>query len=80
MVISLFIMLAGLVSIRNLPVAEYPDVAPPTIVVMANYPGASATVIAETVAAPVEAQVNGVEGLEWGGLLVLFEAEDDGSF
>ncbi len=65
MVISLFIVLAGLISIRNLPVAEYPDVAPPTIFVMATYPGASASVIAETVAAPIEAQINGVEGLEY---------------
>lgn len=63
MVVSLFIMLAGLVSIRSLPIAEYPEVAPPTIVVMANYTGASAQVIAESVAAPLEAEVNGVEGL-----------------
>ncbi len=63
MVISLFIMLAGLVSVWSLPIAEYPEVAPPTIMVMASYTGASAKVIAETVAAPIEAEVNGVEGL-----------------
>ncbi len=65
MVISLFIMLAGIISVRNLPVAEYPEVAPPTIVVIANYVGASARVISETVAAPLEAEVNSVEGLTY---------------
>ncbi len=63
MVISLAIMLAGGICYFNLPVAEYPEVAPPSIVVMANYAGASAQAIADTVAAPLEEQVNGVEGL-----------------
>ena len=63
MVISLFLMLAGMICIGRLPVAEYPEVAPPTIVVVANYTGASATVIAESIAAPLEAEINGIEGL-----------------
>ena len=63
MVISLFLMLAGMICIGRLPVAEYPEVAPPTIVVVATYTGASATVIAESIAAPLEAEINGIEGL-----------------
>ena len=62
-VISLFFVLAGSVCMFRLPIAEYPEVSPPTIVVMAAYPGASAQVIADTVAAPLEAEVNGFEDL-----------------
>ncbi|MBS5529608.1 efflux RND transporter permease subunit [bacterium] len=62
-VISLFFVLAGSVCMFRLPIAEYPEVSPPTIVVMAAYPGASAQVIADTVAAPLEAEVNGIEDL-----------------
>jgi multidrug efflux pump subunit AcrB len=65
MVISLFIMLAGLICINRLPVAEFPEVAPPTVVVATAYPGASAEVIASTVAAPIEEQVNSVEGISY---------------
>lgn len=64
-VISLVIMLAGIASFVDLPVAEYPQVTPPSIVVITFYPGASAQVIAETVAAPIEAEINGVEGLAY---------------
>lgn len=62
-VISLLITLAGIVSIKNLPVEQYPDLTPPTIAVSASYPGASPEVIANTVAAPLEQQVNGVEDM-----------------
>jgi len=62
-VISLLITLAGLVSYPTLPVAQYPDITPPVIQVTANYPGASAQVVADTVAAPIEQQVNGVPGM-----------------
>lgn len=62
-VVSLIIVLAGLVSIANLPVAQYPDLTPPTISVEANYPGASAEVISETVQAPLEQKINGVEDM-----------------
>ena len=51
------------ISYFALPVSEYPEIAPPTIVVSANYPGASADVIADTVAAPLEQEINGVEGM-----------------
>ncbi len=63
LVISLFLMLAGLVCMFKLPIAEYPRIAPPTIVVIASYRGASAQVIADTVAAPIEAEINGVEDM-----------------
>lgn len=56
-------MLAGALCVWQLPIAEFPEVAPPTIVVSANYPGAGAEVIAETIAAPLEAEINGVENL-----------------
>ena len=63
MVLSIFIVLAGLLSIRALPVAQYPDLVPPTITVSAQYPGASPEVIAQTVATPIEEQINGVDGM-----------------
>jgi len=63
MVLSIFIVLAGLLSIRVLPVAQYPDLIPPTITVSAQYPGASPEVIAQTVATPIEEQINGVDGM-----------------
>ena len=62
-VVSLLITLAGLVSITTLPVEQYPNLTPPTISVSANYPGASPEVIANTVAAPIEQQINGVEDM-----------------
>ena len=62
-VISLFILLAGIVSITNLPIAQYPELTPPSIAVKAQYPGASAEVIAESVAAPLEQKINGVDNM-----------------
>jgi multidrug efflux pump len=62
-VISIVIVLAGLVAMRVLPIAQYPEIVPPEVVVSATYPGASAETIAETVAAPLEQQINGVEGM-----------------
>jgi len=62
-VISIVITLAGLVASRVLPVAQYPEIAPPTVTITANYPGASAETLARTVAAPIEEQLSGVEGL-----------------
>ncbi|MBP5403952.1 MAG: multidrug efflux RND transporter permease subunit [Elusimicrobiaceae bacterium] len=62
-VISLLITLAGIVAIKSLPVEQYPDLTPPTIAVSAQYPGASPEVIANTVAAPLEQQINGVEDM-----------------
>ena len=63
LVISLVLVLAGALCVKKLPVAEYPLVSPPTVLVIAHYPGASSQTIAETVAAPIEAQVNSVENL-----------------
>jgi len=63
MVIAIIITLAGTISLLNIPVAQYPDITPPTIQVSASYPGADAETLAETVAAPIEQQVNGVEGM-----------------
>src|SRR5713101_7321791 len=60
-VLSAFIVIAGLAAMRNLPIAQYPEIAPPVVTVTANYPGASATVIEQTVAAPLENAINGVE-------------------
>lgn len=62
-VLSAIIFIAGLISIFNLPISEYPDVAPPSVVVKAQYPGAHPQTIAETVATPIEEQINGVEGM-----------------
>ncbi len=62
-VISIVILLAGLAAMRATPVAQYPEIAPPTVTISAAYPGATAEVIANTVAAPIEQQVNGVEGM-----------------
>jgi hydrophobe/amphiphile efflux-1 (HAE1) family protein len=64
-VISIIITLAGLVAMKVTPVAQYPDIAPPTVQVTAVYPGATAEVIANTVAAPIEAQVNGVDDMSY---------------
>ena len=62
-VISAFIVIAGLGGIRALPVSAYPDIIPPQVSVSASYPGATAETIAETVAAPLEEEINGVEGM-----------------
>jgi multidrug efflux pump len=61
--LSALIVMAGLLSLPRLPISEYPDVVPPTVVVRALYPGANPEVIAESVASPLEQAVNGVEGM-----------------
>src|SRR5579862_7597001 len=62
-VLSIIVTLAGLLALFTLPVAQYPEITPPTVEVSAIYPGANAEVVADTVAAPIEQQVNGVEGM-----------------
>ena len=62
-VLALIIIVAGLVTLRMLPIEQYPDITPPTVQVNAVYPGANAETVAQTVGIPVEQQVNGVEGM-----------------
>jgi multidrug efflux pump len=62
-VLSIIIVLAGLAAAMKLPIAQYPQIAPPTVLITATYPGASADTLSKTVAAPIEEQLSGVEGL-----------------
>jgi multidrug efflux pump len=62
-VLSIIIVLAGFAAAMKLPIAQYPQIAPPTVIVTATYPGASAETLSKTVAAPIEEQLSGVEGL-----------------
>ncbi|MEY2633836.1 MAG: hypothetical protein RIR00_2490 [Pseudomonadota bacterium] len=62
-VISIVIIIAGILASKILPVAQYPEISPPTVIISASYPGASAETIAKTIAAPIEEQLNGVENM-----------------
>ncbi len=73
-VLALIVTIIGAIAQRTLPVAEYPEIAPPTVNVSATYPGASAKVLAETVAAPLEQEVNGVDGM----LYIVSQSTGDG--
>ena len=64
-VISITIMLAGIISLVSLPIEQYPNIAPPTIMVRTSYPGASAETIQKSVIAPLEEQINGVEDMTY---------------
>lgn len=63
MVIAVAMVLIGLLTVKTLPVAQFPDITPPTVNVMATYPGADAATVASTIGVPIEEQVNGVEGM-----------------
>src|SRR5205814_3904131 len=75
-VLSIVIVLGGMIALFTLPVAQYPDITPPTVEVSASYPGANAQVVADTVAAPIEQQVNGVEAM----LYMSSQSTNDGSY
>src|SRR5438067_5573226 len=75
-VLSIVITLAGAVAVLNLPLAHYPQITPPSIMVMCNYPGADAQVVADTVAAPIEQQINGVEDM----MYMVSQSNNDGSY
>lgn len=62
-VLSIVIVMAGLLAFRNLPVAQYPQIAPPTATISVTYPGASAETLMRTIAAPIEDQINGVDNV-----------------
>ena len=64
-VISVLIVIAGIVGLESLPVEQYPDIAPPTVFVSANYPGASAETVIKSVITPLEESINGVEGMTY---------------
>ena len=76
MVVSIVMVLLGVICVRQMPVAEYPEIAPPVITVMATYTGASAEVVADTVAAPLEAEMNGLEHM----LYFTSDSNDNGSY
>jgi len=75
-VVSIVIFLAGLISVTALPVAQYPDITPPTVLVTASYPGANAQTVMDTVAAPIEQQVSGVENC----LYMSSQCTNDGAY
>lgn len=75
-VLAILMILAGLMTVFSLPVAQYPDITPPTVMVNASYPGADAETVAQTVGVPIEQQINGIEGM----LYMSSNSGSDGSY
>ncbi len=75
-VISIVILLIGVIGLVSLPIAQYPDITPPSIYVTCQYPGANAQVVADTIAAPIEQQINGVENM----MYMSSQCNNDGSY
>ncbi|MDE7495977.1 MAG: efflux RND transporter permease subunit [Muribaculaceae bacterium] len=75
-VLAVLMVLAGILTVKTLPIAQYPDITPPTVMVSASYPGANAATVARTVGVPIEQQVNGVENM----LYMSSNSSDDGSY
>lgn len=75
-VLAILMILAGLITVKSLPIAQYPNISPPTVQVSATYPGANAQTVAETVGVPIEESVNGVEGM----LYMSSSSTSDGSY
>lgn len=74
-VLAIIMVIAGIVTVKSLPVAQYPDITPPTVMVSATYPGADAATVAKTIGQPIEEQVNGVEGM-----MYMSSNSSDGSY
>lgn len=75
-VLAIVMIMAGLITVKTLPIAQYPDITPPTVMVRATYPGADAQTVAETVGVPIEQSVNGVEGM----MYMSSNSSSDGSY
>ena len=75
-VLSILLVLAGIITVKTLPIAQYPNISPPTVEVSASYPGADATTVAEAIGEPIEEAVNGVEGM----LYMSSNSDNNGSY
>ena len=74
-VLAILMVLVGLMTVKSLPISQYPDITPPTVMVSASYPGADAATVAEVVGVPIEEQINGVEGM-----MYMSSNSSDGSY